>query len=135
MRRFEFRLVFVLLALLMSVGIPGAMAQEGLPPDGPSIEAIEEPIHVYKDTSAYDYADNVKRAGDHGCNDYWAVFNSGYPNLPAGVWADNIANQGHITLHNGLDGYFRCDPYGGCKTYLCTKHGGLANAWTVKVKW
>ena len=137
--------VFVLLALLLSVG-PGAVVAQEPPPGGPIIRAIEDVIFVPKDTDAYDYADNVRNASDHGCNDYWAIFYSSYPNLPGGVWGDNGYNQLHIDSHPsppgpGLDGYFRCNPGGSCTTYLCTKHGwyvwppGHADAWTVKVSW
>jgi len=145
MRRIKFLSVFVLLVLLLSAGVGMVMAQEP-PPGGPIIRAIEDTIFVPKDPSANDYADDVRKAGDHGCNDYWAVFYSSYPNLPGGVWADNGYNQLHIDSHPsppgpGLDGYFRCNPGGSCTTYLCTKHGwyawppGHADAWTVKVSW
>ncbi len=134
MRRIKFLSVFVLPALLLSAGLGTVMAQEP-PPDGPIIRAIEDVIFVPKDTDAYDYADNVRNASDHGCNDYWAIFYSSYPNLPGGVWADNWINQAHITWNGGLDGYFRCVPGGSCTTYLCTKHGAGANAWSVQVSW
>lgn len=132
MYRLRFLLAFVLVVML-SVESGAVLAQKP-PPGGPGIQAIEEPIHVPKDTSAYDYADNVRKASDHGCNDYWAIFYSNYPNLPGGVWADNVINQWHINRHNGLDGYFRC-AYGQCITYLCTQHESGANAWSVKVRW
>lgn len=132
MRGIQSLAVFVLL-MMLSIKSGAVLAQEP-PPGDPGIQAIEDTIHVPMDTSAYDYADNVMRAGDHGCNDYWAIFHSNYPNLPGGVWADNLINQGHIILHNGLDGYFRCGN-GQCTTYLCTKHGGGANAWSVKGRW
>jgi len=99
-----------------------------------SPDMIEDTIHVPKDTSANDFADNKKNADDHGCNDAWAIFNSGPSQLPSGVWASNIVNQLHITQHDGLDGYFRCSSYG-CMTYLCTKDEWPANALSVKVKW
>lgn len=136
MRRIKFLSVFVLLALLLSVGSGAVIAQEP-PPDGPSIRGLYGTIHVPKDTGAYDYADDVRKAYDHGCDDYWAVFHSDYINLPSGVWADNLINQWHINDQKppGLNGYYRCSPYGGCITYLCTKHGWGANAWTVKVRW
>ncbi len=95
---------------------------------------IEDSIHVPKDTSANVYTVNVFPANDHGCNDYWAQFNSGAGTLPRGVWADNFWNQLHIDAHSGLDGYFICWPTS-CVTYLCTKHGGLYDASTVKVRY
>lgn len=134
MRRIKFLSVFVLLALLLSAGASAVIAQEPPPPDD-SIRGLYGTIFVPKDTSAYDYADDVRKAYSHGCNDYWAVFYSGYINLPNGVWADNPINRLHINDHGGLHGYYRCSPYGGCITYLCTKHGWGANAWTVKVRW
>lgn len=67
MKRKLLVLLFVVLVLLVSV----MSAQAGGPPQP---QYIEEPIHVPKDTSAYDYADNVKKASDHGCDDYWAIF-------------------------------------------------------------
>ncbi len=123
------KLLVVLFVILL---VSAVSVQAGGPPQP---QYIEEPIHVSKDTSAYDYADNVRKASDHGCDDYWAIFYSTYPNLPGGVWADNLINQWHINQHNGLDGYFRCNPYDGCTTYLCTKHGWGADAWSVKVRW
>ena len=137
MRRIKFLLVFVLLALLLSAGLGMVLAQEPPPPDDFSIEGLYGTIHVPKDESAYDYADDVRRAYSHGCNDYWAVFYSDWVNLPSGVWADNSFNQWHINRQRppGLNGYYRCSPDGGCITYLCTKHGWGANAWSVRVRW
>jgi len=87
------------------------------------------------DLGAYDYADTVQNANDPRCNDHWAIFYSTWQ-LPSGVWADNAVNQGHILWNdNKLNGYFTCNPNGDCTTCLCTKHGSLANAWTVKVTW
>jgi hypothetical protein len=142
MRKMKFVSMFVLLTLLLSATSGAVMAQER-PPEGESesnphsmeTRSIVGSISVPKDTSAYDYADSVRDASDHGCDDHWAVFYSTYPDLPTGVWADNAINQWHINDNGGLNGYFRCNPSGSCTTYLCTKHGTSANAWTVKVRW
>lgn len=103
--------------------------------DGEGIDYIEDSIHVAKNTSGWDYPDAVQWASDHGCNDAWAKWDATNWNLPGGVWADNLLNQAHINAHNGLDGWFWCDSYGNCHTYLCSKHGGLYDAWTEKVTW
>lgn len=129
--------VFALLALLLGASSGAVVAQEPPPPDDPSTRGFYGTIHVPKDESAYDYADDVREAHSHGCNDYWAVFYSAWVDLPSGVWADNLVNQQHINRQDppGLYGYYRCSPDGGCITYLCTKHGWGANAWSVKVRW
>lgn len=66
-----------------------------------SPDVIEDTIHVPKDTTANDPADRKKNANDHGCNDAWAIFDSGPSQLPGGVWASNYFNQLHINRHNG----------------------------------
>jgi hypothetical protein len=75
----------------------------------------------------------ANQSGYGGCDDYVAIFRTTYPNLPDGVWADNVVNQLHILNSDGLNGYFSCNPGGYCYTYLCTKHEGAANAWSVKI--
>ena len=58
---------FIIIALFVGA----VLAQAGSPPQPQSIEGS---IHVPKDTGADDYADNVRKANDHGCNDCWAIF-------------------------------------------------------------
>ena len=121
--------------LLLVVLTLAALSVTAISAGGPQPLYIEEPIHVPKNTSSNVYPNNVQDASDHGCDDWWAVWNSSNWNLPGGVWADNLLNQAHITLHNGLDGYFRCYDGGSCYTKLCSKHGGLYNAWSEKVRY
>lgn len=76
----------------------------------------------------------VETANDHGCNDYWAVF-QGFYSVASGTWATNLVNQAHILLHNGLDGYYTCTDGGQCTTKLCTKNDTGADAWSVRIAW
>jgi len=126
--------VFVLLALLLSAG-PGTVTGQEPPPGTPGIQVIQDTIFVPKNTSASVPPYNVRRAGDHGCNDYFAIFRTTYPNLPDGVWATNLCNQSHINLTQppGLYGYFSCNPGGYCYTYLCTKGNWPCNAGSVRI--
>lgn len=55
-------MVVVTLVLLAFAGI--VLAQEVNGPPQPQF--IEDTIHVPKDTGADDYADNVRKANDHG---------------------------------------------------------------------
>jgi hypothetical protein len=119
------------LLVLLSVGI--VLAHEPQPPE---TKGFQGSIFVPKDTRAYDRAHNVTKA--YGpCNDYWAIFYSEWLVLPKGVWADNRANQVHILWQDpdGLHGLFWCTPSVGCITKLCTKHGGIFDARSVKVRW
>ena len=98
MSKIKFVSVLVLLTLLLSV-VPGAVVAQAPSPGDPGTRAIVDTITLPEDHNAYDYADDVRRAGDHGGDDYWAIFYSGPYELPAGVWADSWINQGHIWLN------------------------------------
>ncbi|MEM4724948.1 MAG: hypothetical protein QXP01_08050 [Candidatus Hadarchaeum sp.] len=132
-----FPITISLVIILINVTI-SAVAYPEDPPNGknPAPNAIVDTIFVPKNTSASVGPYNVRKAGDHGCNDYFAIFRTTYPNLPDGVWATNAANQAHINNvkpHPGLNGYFSCDPGGYCYTYLCTKGDWPASAWSVRI--
>jgi hypothetical protein len=127
------KLIFLLwLILAISVLSVAVQASGGEPPQP---LYIEDTIHVYPDQHANVSPNDVRKANDHGCNDYWAIYYSTGWRLPTGVWSWNPVNLAHIQAHNGLDGYFRCYSSGYCITYLCTKDKGPADAWSVKVKY
>lgn len=120
----------VLVAVLVGLAIvTGAVMAGGGPQP---LYLITDELHVEKDTGAWDYADATANADDHGCDDQWAKFYAFEFGIPTGVWSSNVIEQLHITLHDGLDGYYECDSGSGyCTSYLCAKTA----ASSVKVTW